>query len=56
MSTSRIASRYSKSLIDMATTSGKLDAIKEDMENKKLIIAVSVSVNNFKFKELSLSV
>tara|TARA_B110000967_G_scaffold105386_1_gene108101 strand:+ start:841 stop:1380 length:540 start_codon:yes stop_codon:yes gene_type:complete len=46
MSTSRIASRYSKSLIDMATTSGKLDAIKEDMEMVVAICAESQDLRN----------
>ncbi|MFT5817825.1 MAG: F-type H+-transporting ATPase subunit delta, partial [Lentimonas sp.] len=46
MSTSRIASRYSKSLIDMASTSGKLDAIKEDMEMVAAICAESQDLRN----------
>jgi len=46
MSTSRIASRYSKSLIDMASASGKLDAVKGDMEAVAAICAESKELRN----------
>jgi F-type H+-transporting ATPase subunit delta len=46
MSTSRIASRYSKSLLDMANTSGKLDAVKGDMEAVAAICTESKDLRN----------
>lgn len=46
MSTSRIASRYSRSLIDMANTGGKLDAVKSDMEAVAAICAESKDLRN----------
>lgn len=46
MSTSRIATRYSKSLIEMANTGGKLDAVKSDMEAVVAICAESTDLRN----------
>lgn len=46
MSTSRIAARYSKSLIDMAQSGQKLDAIKVDMENISAICDASKDLRN----------
>ncbi|MBT6236507.1 MAG: ATP synthase F1 subunit delta [Bacteroidetes bacterium] len=46
MSTSRIASRYSKSLIEIANASGKLDAVKSDMEAVSAICSESKELIN----------
>ena len=46
MSTSRIATRYSKSLIEMANAGGKLDAVKGDMESVTAIYADSKELRN----------
>lgn len=46
MASSRIASRYSKSLLDLAKTGGQLDHVKNDMETVHTLCAGSKDLRN----------
>jgi F-type H+-transporting ATPase subunit delta len=46
MASSRIASRYSKSLLDLATAGGKLEEVKKDMDTVAAICSESRDLTN----------
>ncbi len=46
MASSRIASRYSKSLLDLATSGGKIEEVKSDMESVAQICSDSKELTN----------